>query len=324
MATTLKQLQDLIQKQILKSAKATVIKKSDVLDQIELVALGLTNSNIMFDGLNKEERGKARDILVESGGEYSKSYAKVVSGLNSKAAAIEKDEPLSIVARTCSALRMMLDDLQSTANSELPEKLNIFTAKYSHLAILGAVHVCSMFSQFSSYLMGGVVSEIIGSDLTIPEYRLKSVNDNAAFAIKLINDVAINTGPLAVNYVLKELRAANNDIPVVDQNDKPNTGFFNITKSSATGNDMIERGLGNPFFYLGSLYIKWKDGRIRRLEQEKEWMQANVALLRMRLDNHDKDDPQYQKLVKIIQNYSDQLAKIDRAIAKYYDTASSE
>lgn len=322
MAISLKELQDIIQKQILRSSKGTIAKKSDIAELIELTSLSLANNGVLITNLGKSIRQEWAKLVVVGDGEYARVYAKLIKGLNNNAAAIEKAEPMTIVTTTCKSLKMMLDDLQSKVDKEFPDQLNIFTAKYSHLALLGAIQVCAIYSNFATYLISGLINETTDTDISIPEYRLRYVQDQFVFAEKLINDVAINTGPLAVNYVLKELRVANNDLPVVDQNDKPNTGFFNITKSSSVTVNMIERGLSNPFFTIGRLYIQWKDAKIRRLQQEKEWMEANIALLKLRLDKYDRDDPQYQRLLKIVQSYSDQIAKIDRALEKYYSSSN--
>ena len=59
---------------------------------------------------------------------------------------------------------------------------------------------------------------------------------------------------------------------------------------------------------------------MRRLRSERDLMQARVQLLKLELDGVDPESPEYKKQLKIIENYTAIIARIDQKLDKYYNS----
>jgi len=148
----------------------------------------------------------------------------------------------------------------------------------------------------------------------------KNFNFNICFKyfINILNWVATNRGPIAFETAMTELRNTNNDVTVTNDEGTENIVGFNGSQLSRTTFTLLGISLQNPFFLIGRAYATWEKNRIKRLEQEREWIEATVSLLKLELDHEDKDSPNYIRQAKIVKNYSAELSKIDRQLAKYY------
>lgn len=335
MAVTLKSINRSIRRLLKKGAGTNIIEKKDVLRSIDTEKASLLAFADGADNLGDKHCRQFRQAVLEMAQDSKKNpgcaaYSKYLGRLNDKARKYESDNPMRSIPRTARNLAKVLDSMYKTVDKEFQDKTNLHTCRTSHAVILGTLQTCRIFSFTVCYLQNRMIWELtrLGDGESAypepPKYRIEYVETHLNSVISVVNKSILGTGPVAFRHSLEELARMNHDIPLVNDNGEPNTQFFQITDvSEGTANLMME-GFDNPIFIAGSIFVQWKNARMRRLEQEREWIINNIALLRMKLDDMDKDDPEYVRLAKIIARYDTMITKIDRKLSDYHSDDSDD
>ena len=60
----------------------------------------------------------------------------------------------------------------------------------------------------------------------------------------------------------------------------------------------------------------WVARLVRSLREQNK---ARVEFLQMELDGENPESPRYKKIVQVIKNYNDQIARMDQYLDKYYN-----
>lgn len=300
----------------------SVIKQNDILDHIEDSKQHLNVFRNMMENLSQDhvnELKKQTVRMAEENDYFAAKYEEMVSRLQGKAAKAENNAPFTVCHQVADKLVGMLENTRKQVDNKFPEKLNIHTSRYSHLAALGGIHACDQFSQFCIYLHQGLMWEVSQHLREPPKYRFNYVEQNFWPMVNLINKTFAGTGPATLPSVMEHLRKSNNDIPIITDEGEPNTGYFNKSKAGDTTMNLLGISLFNPFWKIGKLYTEWRHARIDKIEKERDWVQAHISLLKMDLEGADPDSSEYQRLQKIIENYEGMLAKLDKQLQEYYE-----
>lgn len=321
MAIDIKDIEQRLGKLLGRGGSRAVIKREDVLKHIDMSRRYLNTFKETFESLGEDKLQQLwqQTQSLQNDDYFASTYVEFVNRLNSKAAKAEASKPFSVCLRTARQLADMLNEVEQNVQDLFPEKFNLHSARYSHLAALGAIHACDEFARFCTFLYQGVVWESIKETKEPAPYRFQYVRNNFWFALNLVNRTFSGTGPVKLNSIIKELEKSNNDISVTNDDGEPNTAFFNKSRAGSVTMNLLGTALENPMWILGKLYVEWRQQRMDKIEQERDWIEANVALLKMELEDTDPDSEEYQRLVKIINNYEGMLAKADRKLDEYYD-----
>ena len=73
----------------------------------------------------------------------------------------------------------------------------------------------------------------------------------------------------------------------------------------------------NIFSAIGNLIVDYKIDRNNRDKEIKEWLENHVALLRLDLEDPNKNSAEKAKLIKIIKAYDEKIAEYDERIRKF-------
>lgn len=321
----LKDFEKGLRKLLRKRESKAVITKQDILNHLEDTRQHLNIFRGMWENENlspdyaKQLWNQTQQLSDD--GLFATKYDEFRNRLQGKAAKAETNEPFIACKKVADKLDGMLNGIRGKVNKSFPAKINIHTARYSHLSLLGALHVCDQFAQFSIYLHQGLIWEISKATRRPPQYRIKYVEKHFWAMVNLVNKSFAGTGPITLPSVMEHLQKANNDLTVTNDEGEPNTGFFNKSRAGSTTMNLLGISLENPFWILGKMYSEWKQARMDKIEQERDWMEANLSLLKMDLENVDPDSEEYQRTVKIIENYEAMVAKLDRKLDEYYENS---
>lgn len=317
----LEDLQKDIRKVLISKNKHAVITRSSVIKRIDMATASLKNFRLIGSSLSPEHDKIIWNFIETEGKQhpYAAIYAEFVHKLEGQAAQNERKSPMRTCDQVAGRFITTLDDITDKVPRMFDDKMNLNSMRFSHLAILGTVELCEQFAKTCVYLYQGIAHEIIQETPEPPRYRYKYVHDHLQTLVNVTNWVYRGNGPIAYEVALKELRNANNDILIADDNGDPNTKFFNMNKVSRNTSSFLGSAMQNPFFILGKLWVEWERRRISKLEQEREWIESNVALLKLKLENVDRDSPEYTKREKVVERYEGIISELDRKINKYYE-----
>jgi hypothetical protein len=71
--------------------------------------------------------------------------------------------------------------------------------------------------------------------------------------------------------------------------------------------------------YVGEIYVDIRHTYYERLKDQKLWLEAHLANIKLSLSDMDPNDPEYLKLQKTVEFYNDKIASLDKKIDSYYD-----
>jgi len=322
MSLTSEKLQHGIRKYLIdaEDSPTTIVSKTSIVGRIDRARASLRHVANIPNSLDRDHLQGIYLHIQENAAEmaYSRMYTQVINKVDPTAQKRELAKPLTLMFDVAGRLIATLDAMEDRVTKDFPEKVNLATLRFTHLAVFGALDCCSMYSKLTSFLFQGIFNEIIEDAPDPHAYRFEYLTVHQQDFINILNWVATNRGPIAFETAMTELRNTNNDVTVTNDEGTENIVGFNGSQLSRTTFTLLGISLQNPFFLIGRAYATWEKNRIKRLEQEREWIEATVSLLKLELDHEDKDSPNYIRQAKIVKNYSAELSKIDRQLAKYY------
>lgn len=321
---TLKDLNKGIRDIIKKRAKGVVWNKEAILKQIATErqgAIAFTNS---LDSFGPKHTNQIVDLIKEKAKDKSNypacaAYTDMVNKFEAKAKKTETSNPFHTCPKVARNIAGSLDKAEAFVVKNFEEKTNIHTCRFSHLMVFGVMQTAAIYSKTCTYLYQTAMWELVQATPKPPKYRMDYVNNHLQTVTNTINRAVNGAGVLSFQACIEELRKSNSDIGILNEKGDPNTEFGQFSGLSNTTKGFLGISLSNPFFVVGKLYQEWRNHRITKLEEEREWMQANTALLRMELDGLDKDDPEYVRQARIVENYDEAITKLDRKINDYYE-----
>lgn len=246
-------------------------------------------------------------------------YQKYFTGLNPVGRQLENS---GILKSVYTVAKLVIADHQAIRdNFDLLFKdgtdvgdITIEQMKLSHATILGFINLSNIFADWFSYLIGQLVGQP-GESVRIPPYRLAIVGDSSSMVADFVNDVL--------------LRGSTQNIIALVQSVKK-TGDVSLYTGSTTLNSYtnikdypgISRFIGSfnawqPILWVRELFSRLYSYNYKRNLILREWVQTKIIILRMDADKLDPLSLEYQRQIRILQKYSDELAKLDRKIADY-------
>ncbi len=218
----------------------------------------------------------------------------------------------------------ILQSIESHLGTFIQEKaLNIYNVKLSHIVLFGIIDDATTYAEYCSFLLDGINGELTTvngkyRELGIqPKYRFEFLKTQKDNIIALMIDVIKKSGKYGYLSHIDDIKKA--DLPLVDNENKPNTTFMDPRRISSPGMILIKKGLSGIgiFRWLGEQWNLFRHASYLKAEKEKEWLEAHVALLKLELANVDHNDERYRKLVKIIESYNEMITSVDRKIDEY-------
>lgn len=215
-------------------------------------------------------------------------------------------------------LEELIDNLDKYFNGE---SVSIGQLQLSHIVIFGVIEEASIVSNFGIYMFNWLVINTSNERIITPPYRLNFLKMYGQQVATIVNRMYDNKGIAAYLATIDTIKKSNTDIKLINDTNQPNTQFMKSSMFGLSSKNIMQVGFMNKnlFRWFGEMLANRTHKKYIRLEQEKEWLEAQLALLKLDLDNTNVDDPQYRKLIKIIEATDDIITNLDKKITKYYE-----
>ncbi len=250
--------------------------------------------------------------------EYQKS-------LQNKGNQLEYNRLFSSIVKAREIYAKIMSDLSSKLSKLFDEYTPVQNLRKSQHLVLGLLVQSIILSNWSLYMWTLLSSVIDGTEEEIPKYRLNFIEKHNKNVVDCINNVLVNEKINVVDSILKLKEKGQDVVATVDGT--VNTKFIDPTTVST-----IVAYIGTFFAVITALVgvyrlFKWNQERMEVAAHEKylknkemkEWLEAHVAKLRMDLQDMNPNDPQYQKMLKIIEAYDEKIKDLDEKINEYLE-----
>ena len=323
MANPIDKLDAAISEQLKGGGSIGSMTKDQFLDYIDVVSGAVKNNLKFFTELGPSEK-KMKEYLKAKPGDQRKSiafYNAIYKEMQYAAKKAMDERFLGAFADTLASFAVILDEIAKNVDEIFQNKsINLFNSKVSHAAVIGMIVDAEMFGKFIDWYITLFMSEVVAGLPRLLPYQMKYLEEAVKVVPALINRI-INgrSGSNFINNVLN-YKNGGSDVLLVNGNNQSNAKFAKVA-GGVTDADIEAgaRGIG-IFKKIGDWFVTIKDEKMRRLRSERDLMQARVQLLKLELDGVDPESPEYKKQLKIIENYTAIIARIDQKLDKYYNS----
>lgn len=158
-----------------------------------------------------------------------------------------------------------------------------------------------------------------GSTSSIPRYRDVFMKENVTKVTMITNKVVEHKGEYEFLNNIRKLRSKGADLILGANGSFSFTNFVNRGFYTPDILDTLLSAISclNIFSAVGNLIDDYKIDRNNRNKEIKEWLENHVALLRMDLEDPNKDSKEKAKLLQIIKAYDEKIAEYDERIKKF-------
>lgn len=248
-------------------------------------------------------------------------YQEYTKHLLGKAKSNEDKFFLNSLAEANDTFVGILTDIGKNLNTLIEDRvINVKNVRMTAISVLGILRQSNILAMFTKFMFAQVSAALTDKVSEIPQYRSKYLMEHVDKVSNIVSQVSNKTGAYMFLQEAKELKNKNADL-VLGVN--PNgMSFLNLLNN----NNYTKGFLDNINTLLSVLNIfrwtqeKWDDylDECHRANKETlSWMESHVAILRMELNNIDRNDPKYQQMQKIIEAYDMRIAEYDRKIKDY-------
>lgn len=249
-------------------------------------------------------------------------YYGYVGKLNGAAYRVEKNLLFDSVLDSTKTFIKVLKKLDINLNKIVDtNSISIYNSKVSTMAVLGLINDGEILANWSLFLFDAIAGAVSISTFKPIKYREIYLLAHEETIVKIVNiSVGFKQEEVFFN-LLAELEKSGQDVYVVNSNGDSNLALIEPTLVKLATKGMFGEIFTNLniFRILGESWNLMQHTKFLRLQREKEWMEAHVALLKLQLNDVDEDSPEYTNLTKIIDSYSNQIAKADQKLNQYIE-----
>lgn len=322
MAKSIDKLDAAISAQLSSKGAIASLTKDQFLDFIDLVA-GSVKTNLKFYTDTAHLEKQMKEFIKPKAGETRKSvifYQAIYKEMQFASKKAMDERFMGAIVDTLAAYAVVLDEVAKNIDNIFQNKsINLFNTKVSHAVVFGMIADAEIFCKFVDWFNTLMMSEMIPALPGILPYQLKYLEAAVKVVPALINRVV--NGRFNSTFVagIMNYKNGGSDVLVVNGDNQSNAKFAKIA-GNVTDSDIESGARGiNLFKKIGDWWVTLKDEKMRRLRAERDLVQARVQLLKLDLDGMDPESPEYKKQVKIIENYTALIARLDQKLDKYYN-----
>ena len=313
----------------LKSAvKFRSVSRDDLRDLIRECIIGHEIFINAFDKFNPQEMNNFRDrFQAKVKGSSLKSanvYATYLQKLPSKALGDERTKFMGSLYHVNKTFISILKDILKNLDKLVEkEAIDINDTRITQIALLGVVRQARIVSRWSIYIWFQYLRIGTGTDVDTPGSRVHFLLDNVDLVHKVVTHIYNKTGPYTFLGDVIAIKKKNADFLLGAAEGSTMaqiTGMLNPAIFKATFLDSLSTAISlftSIFRNIGERWDDWMHSiHVENIEM-KEWAENHVTLLRMELNETDRNDPKYDKLVSIIEAYDQKIADYDAKIRSY-------
>jgi len=303
------------------NTKFNAITKEQIMSYLDLNNQNLSSVDTFFKQLEPRLEDILAKLKVNPVSTAGAAYLLFTKHLVGTAAKLETAKPFGAIRTGIENYMSILEQLIGEMNSFVPGKtLTLYSAKISHITVLGLAREAAEYSKFVNNFINSIVGALVPDMDKLAPYIANYLRNNVERFAASTNDVVnLNMSKTTVNQI-KNLVKSGTDTLLVGPENLSNVKLVRNTHESSISQSLLAAGASGLgiFRWLGNRKADRLDRKIRKMETERKLLQAQVDLMQLKLGNIDENSPEYQNLVKIINNYNGMLAKMEREINEYY------
>lgn len=224
------------------------------------------------------------------------------------------------IVESMQATVSILEEVSSNIDKLFVDKtFNLYNTKISHVAIYGVIDSAGVLAQYSKCLVSAIMADKNPGAFAIPKYQknylTNKAEDVASICMRMIN------GKLGKTFTAGVLRykQSGDDVCVLTTDNQSAAKFAKI--GTGVNEEDIKRGCRgfSIFRWFGDRWTDLFDWVARCIRSLREQNKARVEFLQMELEGESPESPRYKKIVQVIKNYNDQIARMDQYLEKYYN-----
>lgn len=303
------------------TSAGTVISKEQLIDLVSDRLAALYNVSQFFTAL-ESCAGECQKKIIENRRNASlksmQYYNQICSQLTGGAKRAMDERFLGAMVDTTNALITILEEVSGNIGQFFENKsITLYSTKISHVAIFGMIDTGKTFAEFCEQIVNVMMSDLIPQIGTPAKYTFSFIQNNMVACCNLMNSVINSHLSKTFTAALLKYRNGGSDVKIVNSENKATVQFAKIT-NEVTERDINAgcRGLA-IFRWFGNRKADKADRVHRKNVALREQLQARARLLQLELDGTDQNSPEYKRLVKIIENYQNQIDRLTQEIDKY-------
>lgn len=308
-----------------KLTKVQDIDKNDILEIIENEITGHKVFTSALSKMSQNELDKFREklsIAIQSSTVKETSvWIEYTKKLYSNISQVEHKRMFGSILDTrlkvLDGLISLKKNFDKIFTSEIISVTNI---KRTQLAVLGFIAQSIILSNWSEYMFTLLTSVLNGTENEIPKYRLMYLAKHVDQVIEFVNRLA-TLNKIDVLKDIEYVKSKGYDTPVF--NDGTMTKSSSVLDSIMPGILAVATVVSGVVILYHLIKLIAETRAVMRHQsylkkkEMKEWMESHVAKLKMDLQDMNPNDPQYQKLCKIIDLYDEKIKQYDEKINNY-------
>lgn len=249
-------------------------------------------------------------------------WTEYLKKLQTQASQIEHKKMFDSLIITRKKVQQSLETFKKSFDKIFPsEIIKVSDIKYTQFIILGFISQSIILSNWTEYMFTLLSSVLNKTEDEIPKYRIMYLSNHLDDVVELVNKL-IPIQSLNIIKDIEYIKSKGADNPLLTDGIVNNTKNFNIEIKTEHFLFATSIFLGIYFTYklLRLLGEQWgiimHKSYLKRKEL-KEWMESHVAKLKLDLQDINQNDPQYQKLLKVIELYDEKIKSYDESINAY-------
>lgn len=249
-------------------------------------------------------------------------WTEYLKKLQTQASQIEHKKMFDSLIITRKKVQQSLETFKKSFDKIFPsEIIKVSDIKYTQFIILGFISQSIILSNWTEYMFTLLSSVLNKTEDEIPKYRIMYLTNHLDDVVELVNKLV----PIQSLNIIKDIeyiKSKGADNPLLTDGIVNNTKNFNIEIKTEHFLFATSIFLGIYFTYklLRLLGEQWGIIMHRfylKRKELKEWMESHVAKLKLDLQDINQNDPQYQKLLKVIELYDEKIKSYDESINAY-------
>jgi len=252
-------------------------------------------------------------------------YFSFVASLPLRLRQMEEQRPFSSFAEINNKFINCYNDLMANFDKYIDiENLALPKTRLSHYLIIGLTDKSDFVSQFFFFLFDGITFDLIDSLSDKPKYRMLFLQNNVKKVAGIMDSIdKLGKSRRPVEIMINNLKKSGMNLVVVNENGENLTAYLRTGVLSKGLLSNITQGIKRVRFF-GSIGEHWETFKyywvVRRTKVNKEWMETQRQLLVEDLEDLDQNSKEYKRLLKIVENYSVEISKLDKRLQTYMDS----
>jgi hypothetical protein len=258
-------------------------------------------------------KAAAQSLLVQV-------WNKIDKGLTGAAKLRQESGYFGAVVESMQATVSILEEVSANVDKLFVDKnFNLYNTKISHVAIYGVIDSAEVLANYSKCLISAIMADRNPTAFGLVKYQkaflMDKADDIAGICTRMIN------GKLGKTFTAGVLRykQSGDDVCVLTTDNQSSAKFAKI--GTGVNEEDVKRGCRGLYIFrwIGDRWTDLFDWIARLIRSLREQNKARVEYLQMELDGENQDSPRYKKIVQVIKNYNDQIARMDQYLEKYYN-----